>query len=140
MCAQDELHEYLGLMQALQTAFADRNNALLTVQTLMSDVAASNLRIDKLVASSNKVFGGSKTQNRKVEELKDAVKVTEEARDLALNEYEQIKVQKTITYQDLKSSLVGSIYVANSCLVTFLIRHLCLSDMYFDMVPRTDTK
>ena len=108
MCMQDELHEYLGLMQALQTAFADRNNALLTVQTLMSDVAASNLRIDKLVASSNKVFGGSRTQNRKVEELKDAVKVTEEARDLALKEYEQIKVQKTKAYQDIKLSLDGS--------------------------------
>jgi hypothetical protein len=100
---QDELHEYLGLMQALQTAFADRNNALLTVQTLMSDVEASNSRIDKLVAASNKVFGGSKTQNRKVEELKDAVKVTEEARELALKEYDQIKVQKTYQEKRIKS-------------------------------------
>lgn len=89
---QDELHEYLGLMQALHTAFTDRSNALLTVQTFLSDVAANNMRIEKLEAASNKVFGGSKTQNRKISELKEAVKVTEEARDLAQKEYDCIKV------------------------------------------------
>ncbi|CAK9276322.1 unnamed protein product [Sphagnum jensenii] len=87
----DELHEYLGLMQALHIAFADRSNALLTVQTFMSDVAANNMQIEKLEAASNKVFGGSKTQNRKISELKEAVKVTGEARDLAQKEYECIK-------------------------------------------------
>jgi hypothetical protein len=87
----DELHEYLGLMQALHTAFTDRSNALLTVQTFLSDVAANNMRIEKLEAASNKVFGGSKTQNRKISELKEAVKVTEEARDLAQKEYDCIK-------------------------------------------------
>jgi hypothetical protein len=79
-------------MQALHTAFTDRSNALLTVQTFLSDVAANNMRIEKLEAASNKVFGGSKTQNRKINELKEAVKVTEEARDLAQKEYDCIKV------------------------------------------------
>jgi hypothetical protein len=55
-------------------------------------VAANNMRIEKLEAASNKVFGGSKTQNRKISELKEAVKVTEEARDLAQKEYDCIKV------------------------------------------------
>ncbi|CAM6079805.1 unnamed protein product [Sphagnum tenellum] len=92
-CVQhlDTLHEYLALMQGLHTAFADRSNALLTVQTLMSDVATNNMRIEKLEAASNKFFGGNSTHNRKVSELKEAVKVTEEARDLAQKEYNCIK-------------------------------------------------
>jgi hypothetical protein len=78
-------------MQGLHTAFADRSNALLTVQTLMSDVATNNMQIEKLAAASKMFFGGNSTHNRKVSELKEAVKVTEEARDLAQKEYDCIK-------------------------------------------------
>lgn len=91
-------------MQALHIAFADRSNALLTVQTFMSDVAANNMQIEKLEAASNKVFGGSKTQNRKISELKEAVKVTGEARDLAQKEYECIKVSFVVSHEKSKPS------------------------------------
>eukprot|EP01018_Ginkgo_biloba_P028073 Gb_22448 [translate_table: standard] len=93
----DQLHEYLGLMQAVHTAFADRSNALLTVQTLMSDLSSMNLRVENLTAASSKIFGGDKTRNRKAEELRDTIKVTEEARHCALREYERIKVKLDVT-------------------------------------------
>eukprot|EP00249_Psilotum_nudum_P019180 c27128_g2_i2 orf=202-1917(+) len=87
----DQLHEYLGLMQAVHAAFTDRSNALLTVQTLMSELSSLNAKVDRLVASSSKIFGGDKTRNRKEEELREAVKTTEDARDCAIKEYERIK-------------------------------------------------
>lgn len=89
---QDQLHEYLGLMQALHAAFADRSNALLTVQTLVSDLASLNTRVEKLTLASSKIFGGDKSRIRKVEELKEAVKVADESRDYAQREYDCIKV------------------------------------------------
>ncbi|KAG0595658.1 hypothetical protein M758_UG185700 [Ceratodon purpureus] len=87
----DELHEYLGLMQALHSTFLDRNNALITVQTLTTDVATLNKQIEKSVAASSKVFGGSKSQNRKTEELKESLKNTDEAYQLSHKQYDQIK-------------------------------------------------
>ncbi|KAH9305492.1 hypothetical protein KI387_009896, partial [Taxus chinensis] len=87
----DQLHEYLGLMQAVHTASADRSNALLTVQTLMSELITMNTRVENLAAASSKVFGGDKSRNHKAEDLKNAIKVTEEARDCAIKEYEHIK-------------------------------------------------
>jgi uncharacterized small protein (DUF1192 family) len=42
-------------MSAIHAAMADRNNALLTVQTLTSDVAAKKAKIEKLEAQSSKV-------------------------------------------------------------------------------------
>lgn len=93
--SQDELHEYLGLMQAVHSAFSDRNNSLITVQTLTQDVASLNKQIEKAVAASNKIFGGSKSQNRKIEELKEQLKNTEEASQLANKQYDQIKVRNS---------------------------------------------
>jgi len=87
----DKLHEYLGLMQAVHTAFSDRSNALLTVQTLLTDISSMNSRIEKLTAASSKIFGGDRARNRRIEELKETIKVTEEARDCAVKEYERIK-------------------------------------------------
>ena len=93
---QDELHEYLGLMQALHTTFTDRNNAVITVQTLLTDVTTLNQQIEKSVAASSKVFGGSKSQNRRIEELKETLRNTEEAYQLAQKQYDQIKVFITL--------------------------------------------
>ncbi|XP_006828139.2 sorting nexin 2A [Amborella trichopoda] len=87
----DTLHEYLGLMQAVHTAFADRSNALLTVQTLLSELSSLRSRVEKLEAASSKIFGGDKTRNKKMEELKETIRVTEEAKDCAIKEYERIK-------------------------------------------------
>ena len=93
MCfAQDHLHEYFNLMHSVNTAFNERSTALLTVQTLATEISSLNTRIEKLMVASSKVFGGDKTRNRKIEELKEALMTMEESRDSATAEYERIKV------------------------------------------------
>ncbi|KAL3837786.1 hypothetical protein ACJIZ3_022377 [Penstemon smallii] len=87
----DKLHEYLGVMLAVNNAFTDRSSALLTVQTLLSDLSSLNLRIEKLEAASSKIFGGDRSRIRKIEELRDSVRVTEDAKNCAVREYERIK-------------------------------------------------
>lgn len=89
---QDQLHEYLGVMLAVNNAFSDRSSALLTVQTLLSELASLNSRIEKLEVASSKIFGGDRTRIRKIEELKDTVRVTEDAKNCAIREYQRIKV------------------------------------------------
>lgn len=86
-----KLHEYLGVMLAVNNAFSDRTSALLTVQTLLSDLSALQSRIEKLEAASSKIFGGDRSRIRKIEELKETVKTTEDAKNCAIREYERIK-------------------------------------------------
>lgn len=87
----DTLHEYLGLMLAVRSAFTDRSSALLTVQTLLSELSSLQMRAEKLEAASSKIFGGDKSRIRKIEELKETIRVTEDAKSVAINEYERIK-------------------------------------------------
>ncbi|OIT26955.1 PREDICTED: sorting nexin 2B-like [Nicotiana attenuata] len=87
----DKLHEYLGVMLAVNNAFSDRSSALLTVQTLLSELSSLNSRIEKLEAASSKIFGGDRSRIRKIEELKETLRVTEDAKSSAVREYEQIK-------------------------------------------------
>ncbi|KAA8539532.1 hypothetical protein F0562_026224 [Nyssa sinensis] len=87
----EKLHEYLGVMLAVNNAFSDRSSALLTVQTLLSDLSSLNSRIEKLEAASSKIFGGDRSRIRKIEELKETVRVTEDAKSCAIREYERIK-------------------------------------------------
>lgn len=87
----DTLHEYLGLMLAVHSAFSDRSSALLTVQTLLSELSSLHSRAEKLEAASSKVFGGDKSRVRKMEELKETIRVTEDAKSVAVGEYERIK-------------------------------------------------
>lgn len=89
---QDKLHEYLGTMLAVNNAFSDRSSALLTVQTLSSELASLHSRMEKLEVASSKIFGGDKSRLRKIDELKEAIRVTENAKICADREYEQIKV------------------------------------------------
>lgn len=89
---QDKLHEYLGVMLAVNNAFSDRSSALLTVQTLLSELSSLNSRIEKLEAASSKIFGGDRARIRKIEELKETLRVTEDAKSSAVSEYERIKV------------------------------------------------
>lgn len=90
---QDTLHEYMGLMLAVHTAFSDRSSASLTVQTLLSELSSLHSRAEKLETASSKIFGGDKSRIRKVEELKEATRVSEDAKNCAIAEYERIKVQ-----------------------------------------------
>ncbi|PON85842.1 Vacuolar protein sorting-associated protein 17, Vps [Trema orientale] len=87
----DTLHEYLGLMLAVNSAFADRSSALLTVQTLLSELDSLQSRAEKLEVASSKIFGGDKSRIRKLEELKETIRVTEDAKHVATREYERIK-------------------------------------------------
>ena len=92
--SQAILHEYLGVMLAVNNAFSDRSSALLTVQTLLSDLSSLNSQIEKLGAASSKIFGWDRSRIRKIEELKDTVRVTEDAKSCAIREYERIKVRQ----------------------------------------------
>lgn len=89
---QDKLHEYLGVMLAVNNAFSDRSSALLTVQTLLSELSSLNSRIEKLEAAASKIFGGDRARIRKIEELKETHRETEDAKSSAVREYERIKV------------------------------------------------
>ncbi|EYU43444.1 hypothetical protein ABFS82_06G142300 [Erythranthe guttata] len=87
----DKIHEYLGVMLAVNNAFSDRSSAFLTVQTLLSDLSSLHSRIEKLEAASSKIFGGDRSRIRKIEELRETVRVTEDAKNSAVKDYEQIK-------------------------------------------------
>ncbi|CAN6469713.1 unnamed protein product [Victoria cruziana] len=86
-----KLHEYLGLMQAVHSAFSDRTSALLTVQTLFSELSSMNLRAERLEAASSRIFGADKSRNRRLEELRETIRVTEASKSCAIKEYERIK-------------------------------------------------
>ncbi|KAK1421353.1 hypothetical protein QVD17_23615 [Tagetes erecta] len=87
----DKLHEYLGVMLTVNNAYSDRSNALLTVQTLLSELSNLSFRIEKLEAAASKVFGGDRSRVKKIEELKETMRVTDEAKNRAVREYERIK-------------------------------------------------
>lgn len=87
----DTLHEYMGLMTAVHAAFSDRSSALLTVQRRTSELSSLNSRVEKLEATSSKTFGADKSRINKIDELKEVAKVTEDAKNCAVREYERIK-------------------------------------------------
>ncbi|KAG7949372.1 hypothetical protein I3843_13G059100 [Carya illinoinensis] len=87
----DTIHEYLGLMLVVHSAFSDRSSALLTVQTLLSELSSLESRAEKLEATSSKVFGPGKSRNRKIEDLKETIRATEDAKNIAIREYQRIK-------------------------------------------------
>ncbi|XP_015874646.2 sorting nexin 2A isoform X1 [Ziziphus jujuba] len=87
----DTFHEYLGLMLSVNGAFSDRSSALLTVQTLISELDSLHSRAEKLESASSKIFGGDKSRIHKLEELKETIRVTEDAKNVAIREYERIK-------------------------------------------------
>ena len=80
------------MMLAVDNAFTDRSNALLTVQTLVSELSSLESRVEKLEVASSKIFGGDRSRMRKIEELKETIKATEDAKCCATKEYERIKV------------------------------------------------
>uniref|UniRef100_A0A7N0U0D4 PX domain-containing protein n=1 Tax=Kalanchoe fedtschenkoi TaxID=63787 RepID=A0A7N0U0D4_KALFE len=89
----DKLHDYLEIMVAANSAFSDRSSALLTVQTLSTDLSSLYTKIEKLETASSKVFGGDRSRSRKIEELKETARITEDAKSCAVRECERIKVR-----------------------------------------------
>ncbi|XP_073122636.1 sorting nexin 2B-like [Henckelia pumila] len=98
----DKLHEYLGVVLAVNNAFSDRSSALLTVQTLLSDLSSLNSRIEKLEAASSKIFGGDRSRIQKIEELRETMRVTEAAKNCAVREYERIKENNKNEFERLE--------------------------------------
>ncbi|XP_020591441.1 sorting nexin 2B-like [Phalaenopsis equestris] len=87
----DTLHEHMGLMLSIQNAFSERSNALLTVQTLLSDLSSLRARAEKLEAASARVFGSDESRMQKLDVIRRTIMVTEDKRDCATREYERIK-------------------------------------------------
>ncbi|CAA3016751.1 sorting nexin 2B-like isoform X2 [Olea europaea subsp. europaea] len=97
----DALHEHMGLMLAVNHAFSDRSSALLTVQTLISELSSLHSKAEKLETASSKNSGGYKSRIHKLEELKETIRVTEDAKSCAVKEYERIKENNRIEIERL---------------------------------------
>ncbi|KAK9054842.1 hypothetical protein SSX86_025921 [Deinandra increscens subsp. villosa] len=82
----DTLHDHMGLLLGVHTAFSDRSSALLTVQTLTSELSSLYLQAEKL-----ETFRSDKSKTIKLGEVKEAIRVTEDAKSCATSEYERIK-------------------------------------------------
>ncbi|XP_076938411.1 sorting nexin 2B-like [Bidens hawaiensis] len=87
----DKLHDYLGVMLDVNNAYSDRSNALLTLQTVVTEISILNSRIEKLETAAFKVFGADRSRIQKIDELKETLRVTEDAKNHAIKEYKRIK-------------------------------------------------
>ncbi|PKU79323.1 sorting nexin 2B isoform X2 [Dendrobium catenatum] len=87
----ETLQEYTGLMLSIRNAFSERSGALLTVQTLISDLASWHARAEKLEAASARFFSGYDSRIQRLEEIRRTMRITEDAKSCATREYEKIK-------------------------------------------------
>lgn len=87
----DTIHKYLETMTSAHNAFTDRSNALLHIQSLSSDLFALHNRVAKLESVSSRGIDQERTRYQKVEELKETIRTTEDAKSHARKEYELIK-------------------------------------------------
>ncbi|XP_020585831.1 sorting nexin 2B-like isoform X2 [Phalaenopsis equestris] len=87
----ETLHEYSGLMLSIRNAYSERSSALLTLQTVLSDLASWHARAEKLEAASARIFGGNDSRIQRLEEIKRNIRITEDAKSCASREYEKIK-------------------------------------------------
>ncbi|KAL4572507.1 hypothetical protein LXL04_019286 [Taraxacum kok-saghyz] len=86
----DTVHDHMGLILGVHTAFSDRANALLTVQTLTTELDSLYSQAEKLETSS-KTFGSDRSKTLKLGEIREVIRVTEDAKSCASREYERIK-------------------------------------------------
>ncbi|KAK9063336.1 hypothetical protein SSX86_017206 [Deinandra increscens subsp. villosa] len=97
----DKLHDYLGVMLDVNNAYSYRSKALLTVQTVVSEISILTSRIEKLEAAAFKIFGAERTGIQKIDELKETMRVTEDAKDRAVKEYKRIKETNKTEFERL---------------------------------------
>ncbi|PNT71522.1 hypothetical protein BRADI_2g30190v3 [Brachypodium distachyon] len=93
--AADSKRIAMAAVKASRTC-RDLNTQTVKYLTLMSDLASLQSRIEKLEAASSKVFGGDRARLRKVEELRETIRATEDAKCCALREFERIKENNKI--------------------------------------------
>jgi hypothetical protein len=79
-------------MTSVRNAFTDRANALLRVQSLSGDLFLLHTQAAKLESVSSRGMGQERLRYQKIEELKETIRKTEDAKGNARQEYELIKV------------------------------------------------
>ncbi|XP_066161147.1 protein RETICULATA-RELATED 5, chloroplastic [Oryza sativa Japonica Group] len=85
------IYEYLETMTSVRNAFTDRANALLRVQSLSGDLFLLHTQAAKLESVSSRGMGQERLRYQKIEELKETIRKTEDAKGNARQEYELIK-------------------------------------------------
>ncbi|CAL4960685.1 unnamed protein product [Urochloa decumbens] len=85
------IHEYMEMMAAVHNAFTDRSNALLRVQNLSADLYFLHTRAGKLESVSSRGIDQERSRYQKIEELKETIRVTEDAKAHALKELDLVK-------------------------------------------------
>lgn len=113
------IHEYSETMTSVHNAFTDRSNALLHVQSLSADLFLLHTRAAKLESVSSRGIDQERSRYQRIEELKETIRATEDARSHARKEYDLIKENNMIEIerfnkeirQDLVEMLKG--FVAN---------------------------
>ncbi|CAL4953859.1 unnamed protein product [Urochloa decumbens] len=85
------IHEYMETMAAVHNAFTDRSNALLRVQNLSADLYFLHTRAGKLESVSSRGMDQERSRYQKIEELKETIRVTEDAKAHTLKELDLIK-------------------------------------------------
>ncbi|XP_024968075.1 sorting nexin 2B-like isoform X2 [Cynara cardunculus var. scolymus] len=96
----DMLHDHMGLLLGVHNAFSDRSSALLTVQTITTELDSLYSQAEKLESSSSKTYGSDKSKTLKLGEVREAIRVTEDAKNSAMREYERIKEKKHVKGKD----------------------------------------
>jgi hypothetical protein len=79
-------------MASVRNAFTDRSNALLCVQNLSAELFFLHTRAGKLESVSSRGMDQERSRHQKIEELKETIRATEDAKSHALKELEVIKV------------------------------------------------
>ncbi|CAI7827422.1 unnamed protein product [Closterium sp. NIES-54] len=89
---QSILLEYHKTTAAARTALADRSQALLTWQTLESDLGGKKTKLDRL----GSVDGSDPAKQKKAQDLQREILALEKAKEAAINEYKKITVSLLI--------------------------------------------
>lgn len=87
----DTLHDHMGLIQGVHTAFSDRSSALLTVQTITTELDSLYSQAEKLESTSSKTYSSDKSKTLKLGEVRETIRVTEDVKSCATREYERMK-------------------------------------------------
>ncbi|CAI5531830.1 unnamed protein product [Closterium sp. Naga37s-1] len=93
------LLEYHKTTAAARTALADRSQALLTWQTLESDLGGKKTKLDRL----GSVDGSDPAKQKKAQELQREIQALEKAKEAATNEYRKITERNASELQRFES-------------------------------------
>ncbi|CAI7774023.1 unnamed protein product, partial [Closterium sp. NIES-53] len=93
------LLEYHKTTAAARTALADRSQALLTWQTLESDLGGKKTKLDRL----GSVDGSDPAKQKKAQDLQREILALEKAKEAAINEYKKITERNASELQRFES-------------------------------------